>query len=91
MLGVLHTLRRRQGLPSETEVEVPAPGIPAGQLALGLGLPVDAIEAAIVNHRARPLSWTVRPGDRVAFVPRGTPGPHRFTLGIYGAGRNPSG
>ncbi len=89
MLGLLHTFRRRQGLPSETDVEVPAAGIPARQLALSLGLPLEAIEAAIVNRRARPLSWTVRPGDRVAFVPRGTPGPHRYTLGIYSAGRKP--
>ena len=39
-----------------------------------------ALEAAFLNG-------PVVPGDQVAFVPRGTPGPHRYTLGIHRAGR----
>ncbi len=86
-LGLLHTLRREQGLPSEADVEVPAEGVAAAELARRLGLPLDRIEAVIVNHRTHDLSHPVRPGDRVAFVPQGTPGPHRYTLGIYAAGK----
>jgi hypothetical protein len=29
----------------------------------------------------------ISPGDRVAFVPYGTPGPHRVFLGLYAAGK----
>jgi len=32
----------------------------------------------------------VSPGDRVAFVPYGTPGPHRVFLGLYAAGEEES-
>ena len=32
----------------------------------------------------------VSPGDRVAFVPYGTPGPHRVFLGLYTAGKEES-
>lgn len=85
--GRLHTLRRDRGLPSEAEVEVPASGRGARELATELGLPLGEIEAVFVNHRTHDLSYVVRPGDAVAFVPRGIPGPHRFTLGIYSAGR----
>ena len=87
MLGLLHTLRRRRGLPTEVEVEVPPEGVPAAEVARRLDLPVDRIEAVIVNHRTHDLSHPIRPGDRAAFVPQGTPGPHRYTLGIYSAGK----
>ncbi len=87
MLGKLHTLRRAAGLESTAEVTVPPDGTSARQIAEDLGLPVDQIEAVFRNRSSAPLSTTVYPGDRLAFVPRGTPGPHRFTLGIYTAGR----
>ncbi len=91
MLGLLHTLRRQQGLPTEVELEVPPDGEPAAEAARRLELPVERIEAVIVNHRTRDLSHPIRPGDRVAFVPQGTPGPHRYTLGIYSAGKGSKG
>ena len=85
--GRLYTLRKDRGLPAEAEVEVPAEGRTAEELATDLGLPLDEIEAVFCNHRTHDLSHVIRPGDAVAFVPQGTPGPHRFTLGIYSAGR----
>ncbi len=91
MFGLLHTLRRRHGLPPEARVPVPQAGCTALDIARDLDLPVDAIEAVFVNHRAVTLDHEVRPGDTVAFVPRGTPGPHRFTLGIYHAGKGSAG
>ncbi|MDF1551885.1 MAG: hypothetical protein P1P84_02430 [Deferrisomatales bacterium] len=85
--GCLHTLRRERGLASETEVPVPDQGLTGEELAHALALPLEMVEAVVVNRKVYGLEHRVRPGDRVAFVPRGTPGPHRFALGIYSAGR----
>ncbi|MDR3373319.1 MAG: hypothetical protein P4L98_06270 [Ancalomicrobiaceae bacterium] len=42
------------------------------------------VESLMVNHRAIGVAAaTIHPGDRVALVPPGVPGPHRFCLGIY--------
>jgi hypothetical protein len=87
MFGVLHTFRKDQGLPSEAEVEVPDSGITAKLLAENMGLPLDMIEGVFLDHRIHPLSIIVNPGDSIAYAPRGIPGPHRFTLGIYHAGK----
>lgn len=55
----------------------------AADLAKRLDLPTDEIEAVFINGKAQSLTeGQVKPGDRVAFLPPGTPGPHRFLLGI---------
>ena len=54
----------------------------AQRLALMMNLPEDKIEAVFINGKAGPLSSTINPGDRVAFVPPGTPGPYRVILGL---------
>jgi hypothetical protein len=87
MFGVLHTFRKEQGLPSETEVEVPDSGITAESLAEKIGLPLDMIEGVFLDHRVHPLAVTVKPGDSIAYASRGIPGPHRLTLGIFHAGK----
>lgn len=87
MFGALRAFRRERGLPEETCVSVPEGGVPARQVATDLDLPLEAIEGIFCNHTIRPLSHVVRPGDEVAFVPYGTPGPHRYYLGLYKAGR----
>lgn len=87
MFGVLHSLRVERGLPSSVEMDIPPQGVPARGIAIDLGLPLESIEAVFVNHTAFGLDHVVRPGDRVAFAPFGTPGPHRFCLGIFDAGR----
>jgi hypothetical protein len=87
MFGLLHTFRKEQGLPSEAEVEVPDSGITAKSLAENMGLPLDKIEGVFLDHKVRPLSITVKPGDSIAYASRGIPGPHRFTLGIFHAGQ----
>jgi molybdopterin converting factor small subunit len=89
--GRLHSLRQGRGLPAEAEVEVPTEGVTADALARKLGLPLEEIEAVFCNHRTYDLAHVILPGDAVAFVPQGTPGPHRFTLGIYSAGRRSGG
>lgn len=51
-------------------------------LAARIGIPADLIEGVFINGVACRPDHMVRPGDRVAFVPPGTPGPYRVILGI---------
>jgi hypothetical protein len=87
MFGTLRQQREAAGEPTTVSVSVPAEGISARALAENLGLAPDSIEGAFVNHVLHALSCDVMPGDRVGFVPYGTPGPHRFYLGLYEAGK----
>jgi hypothetical protein len=70
---------------------------PIGGLELLARLEVspDAVESLFVDHRAIGLfDAVIRPGSRVALVPPGVPGPHRFCLGIWRGhpgGQAPSG
>jgi hypothetical protein len=90
MFGMLRDLRREQGLPATVEVTVVPEGLSAEDVALGLGLPVDRIEGVFCNHVIHGLEHRIHPGDTIAFVPYGTPGPHRFFLGLYKAGHDKS-
>ena len=80
-------MRTERGLPYTLAVEVPEGGIAARDLAVALGLPPEKIEGVFVNHVMLGIGVHVSPGDRVAFVPYGTPGPHRVFLGLYAAGK----
>ena len=86
MFGLLHTLRTKQGLPTVVEMVIGPEGRSAREIAMELQLPLDKIEAVFCNHLTYPIDHTIKPGDRVAFVPYGTPGPHRYCLGIKQAG-----
>lgn len=83
----LRPFRTERGLSCDFAVEVPEEGVVASDLALELGLPLDWVEGVFVNHTVHGVGAKVSPGDRIAFVPRGTPGPHRVFLGLYAAGR----
>ncbi|MRR11399.1 MoaD/ThiS family protein [bacterium] len=87
MFGLLHAARSTAGLSSTVDAEIPVQGCSARQVALDLGLDLDLIEGVFVNRTVYGIDHPVFPGDRVAFVPYGTPGPHRFCLGLYSAGR----
>lgn len=87
MFGALHSLRRSRGLPATVELELPPEGRTAQEIAEELELPLERIEAVFINHRTYDLDHRIRPGDRLAFVPPGVPGPHRFCLGIHPANR----
>jgi hypothetical protein len=53
------------------------------ELANLLNLPTDKIEAVFINGSAYSLDkGIIHPGDRVAYVPPGTPGPYRLMLGL---------
>lgn len=87
VFGCLHDLRCARELPTTMLLDVPEEGTPASEIALELGLPLDQIEGVFCNGTVYPIDRIVRPGDRAAFVPYGTPGPHRFSLGLYNAGK----
>jgi hypothetical protein len=53
------------------------------KLAEKLEIPLDEIEIIFVNGFAQSLEYSIQPGDRVAFVPPGCPGPYRMALGFY--------
>lgn len=89
MFGCLHTIRKERGLPSTAEISLPAEGRMAEEIAQELDLPLNKIEGVFVNHLVYNLDKVVLPGDKVAFVPTGVPGPHRFMLGIHRAGHQP--
>lgn len=53
------------------------------ELAQKLDLPLEKVEAVFINGIASPVEeGIVKPGDRVAFIPPGTPGPYRALLGM---------
>ncbi len=80
--GFLRALVKEMGLPDRFEEGVPAEGKSGLELAAGFGLPTDRIEAVFRNGVIQPLDEMIYPGDRVAFVPPGTPGPYRVLLGM---------
>ena len=86
MFGFLYTYRKKQGQPTFVELQLPSEGKSALAIAQELELPIDIIEAVFCNNTVYSLDHRVMPGDRIAFVPHGTPGPHRFCLGIKQAG-----
>ena len=87
LFGNLHTLRRERGLPSVAEIWLPESGKTAVDVAEELDLPLSRIEGVFCNHKAYSLDKSLRPGDEIAFIPTGVPGPHRYMLGIHAAGK----
>ena len=85
MLAFLHTFQRERGAPTNMYVTVPEDGVGGRDLALAIGLPVERIEGLFLNYKACALDAMVRPGDRVAFVPYGTPASHPAFLGPFRA------
>ena len=90
IFGSLRPYRTERGLPHTLAVDVPEGGIAARDLAVSLELPPEKIEGVFVNHVVHGIGVRVSPGDRVAFVPYDTPGPHRVFLGLYAAGKEDS-
>lgn len=87
LFGKLHTLRLKQGLSPVAELFLPAVGLSAMEIAQQLELPLEDIEGVFCNHLAYGLDHICFPGDEIAFIPVGVPGPHRFMLGIHAAGK----
>jgi hypothetical protein len=83
MLATLHTIRRDLGRAPTVSVDVPAEGATARSLAIGLELPIELIDGLFLNSRGVDLDARVLPGDRVAFVPLGTPASHPAFFGQF--------
>lgn len=88
IFGSLRPACEAAGRPFVFEVDVADEGVSGTDLAVSLGLPADKIEGVFVNHTVCAMGDTIRPGDRIAFVPYDTPGPHRVFLGLYDAGKS---
>jgi len=82
-IAFLDTFQKERGLPSTQSVQVPDAGTRALELAVSLGLPLDRIEGVFHNHAVSGLDAIVMPGDRVAYVPHGTPASHPAFFGPF--------
>ncbi len=83
--GFLHLdgVFRKKNWPIPLIIDLEEP-IKGTELAEKLEIPRDEIEVIIVNGIAQSLNHPIHPGDRVAFLPPGCPGPYRIALGFYG-------
>lgn len=83
--GFLHLdklFRKKYGtIPLIYSLVDPITGI---ELAERLEIALEEIEVIFVNGFVQALDYTIHPGDRVAFLPPGCPGPYRIALGFYG-------
>ena len=76
-------LFRARGWATPHVVALDAP-VGGAELLRRLDIAREEVESLFVNRHAVGLDAAmVKPGDRVALVPPGVPGPHRFCLGIY--------
>jgi hypothetical protein len=82
-LAFFDTYRKDRGQPTALDVEVPQDGITVLALTEELGLPADKLDGAFLNHRNTGADAVVRPGDRVALVPVGTPASHPAFFGPF--------
>ena|SRR6266545_3538967 len=76
--------KRNWPRPMIMELEEPITG---AELAEKLDFCDEEIEIVFVNGWAQNVEYTIHPGDRVAFVPPGCPGPHRVYLGFIAKNR----
>ena len=79
--GHLSGIFEKRGFPAPLLLDIDEPITGTG-LAQKLEIPCEEIEVIIVNGYTQSLSYVIQPGDRVAFVPWGTPGPYRIFLGF---------
>lgn len=82
MFGSLHAYQKERGLPSTFELPLASAGKRAIEIAGDLGLPLKTIGAIYCNHRPENLQKLIRPGDRVAFIPKSVFGPHQGLPGF---------
>lgn len=87
----LQKLFRQRNWPIPLTVSLDTP-ITGAELAKKLDISLEDIEVIFVNGFVQSLTENIAPGDRVAFVPPGCPGPYRIHLGFYSHNQhNPNG
>ncbi len=75
-------LKKKYGkMPIFLEIDGPISGL---ELSEKLGINRDDIEVIFVNGFVQQIDYILNPGDRMAFLPPGCPGPYRIALGFYG-------
>lgn len=74
-------LRERNIPHKDAEMEVREGATPR-TLMDEMNLERQAVEAVFINGRIAPFDTVINDGDRVAFIPHGTPGPYRVFLGF---------
>lgn len=62
-------------------LEAPISGL---ELSQQLSIDRKDIEVIFVNGFVQSIDYMIQPGDRIAFLPPGCPGPYRIALGFYG-------
>jgi hypothetical protein len=78
----LAELSKERGWPCPLLLDADRP-ITGIELLGRLDVPVERVEVLLINGRAVwPTEALVSPGDRVALLPPGTPGPYRVLLGF---------
>ena len=82
-IAFLDAYCKENGLPTTMTVEIPPAGLTALDLATSIGLPLELIEGVFHNYTVAGLDVLVMPGDRVAFVPPGTPASHAAFFGRF--------
>lgn len=82
IFGFLRRYLDERGLPYVLTETIPDEGITAYELAGRLLIPPEKIEGVFKNGQVINIYDSVGPGDRVALLPHGTPGPYRFFLGM---------
>lgn len=80
----LRSLFSERGWPIPRLVDLPK-DMTGEELLDFLSIEGARVESLIVNRSAIAVDdAVVHPGDRVALIPPGVPGPHRLLLGIHG-------
>ena len=82
VFGFLRKHMDRQGLPYFIKKQISPDTCTPMDIAGELDLPLNEIEAVFLNGKVSDLCTALSPGDRIAFLPYGTPGPYRVFLGI---------
>ena len=80
-MGLADLFRERQWTnPRDFPLDAEASG---DELLTKLDIPREGVEVMFINRKAVAADCAlIHPGDRVALVPPGVPGPHRFLLGF---------
>lgn len=82
IFGFLQAYMDNQGLPCVFEKEIAQEGRTAYDIACDFRIPPEEIEGVFLNGCVKNIYDLVFPGDRLAFFPKGTPGPYRVFLGM---------
>ena len=78
----LTELCKERGWTSPMQLEIDQ-DITGDELLAQLDIPPERVEVLLVNGKAVwPSAARIQPGDRVALLPPGTPGPYRVLLGF---------